>query len=703
MANDGILPPLRDDLKLIPSIQNSGAHAFETLYDPVRNRFFRLGPLEFELIKHWPQGNPEAVIAGVNATTPYQVTPATVQKLLHFLMENCLLAPTNPEIRRRLQFLCRRKQSIGSWLLHHYLYFRIPLIHPDRFLTRTLPLARLLATRTALYFFGVLSIIGVFLIARQWEAFKNTFLYFFTVKGMVLYALAIFSAKVLHELGHAYTAKHYGLKVPSMGLAFMVLWPMFFTENSEGWKLAARGPRLRIVSAGVLTELVLAGLAALLWSFLADGPLKSACFITATATWVSSVFINLSPFMRFDGYYLLADYLDFPNLQTRAFALAKWHLRRLLWGSEELCPEGLSEKRRRFVIVYAYATWLYRLVLFTGIALMVYHLFFKALGLLLFVVEMIWFIVGPIWRELKTWRRNLSPGALNLRSVITLLTLSTLLLFLALPIHSRIEAPALLKAAAMTRVYPPFAARISNVMVQEGDVVRQNDLLFLLDDPELKWQETKVRSQISLLQIQLERGVGGGTLLERNSVLRQRLIEVQTVFQGLKERRLKLRIRAPIDGVVLDMVSGLKTGVWIPERKLLALVADRSSLIIEGYLQEEHLAYVHPQDTALFFMENSGEAPIKCTVSAIDITGARSLEEPYLASLYGGAIAVRTPAANEMIIEQSLYRIILATEDDVKRSAQVMRGSVVINGRSQSLLKRAWMQIVTVLIRESGF
>ena len=107
--------------------------------------------------------------------------------------------------------------------------------------------------------------------------------------------------------------------------------------------------------------------------------------------------------MRFDGYFLLSDALNLPNLHERSFALGRWWLRERLFGFQEPMPELQPRGRHAFLIGFAFATWLYRLVLFVGIALLVYHLFFKALGLLMMAVELGWFIAMPMTRELKQW------------------------------------------------------------------------------------------------------------------------------------------------------------------------------------------------------------------------------------------------------------------------------------------------------------
>ena len=191
-----------------------------------------------------------------------------------------------------------------------------------------------------------------------------------------------------------------------MGVAFLVMFPVLYTDTTDAWKLQSRRDRLRIVTAGVRTELYLALIATFLWGVLPDGSLRSAAFFIATTSWVTSVLVNISPFMRFDGYYAFSDLIGVENLQQRAFELGRWRLRRWLWGLNDPLPEPMPRRRARLLILYAWGTWLYRFFLFLGIALLVYHFFFKVLGIFLFIVEVLWFIVMPIFKEVRTWRER---------------------------------------------------------------------------------------------------------------------------------------------------------------------------------------------------------------------------------------------------------------------------------------------------------
>ena len=129
----------------------------------------------------------------------------------------------------------------------------------------------------------------------------------------MIYFITLILVKCLHELGHAYVAKYHGCRVSAIGIAFLVFFPFLYTDTTDAWRLRNHKDRLLINFAGILTELHLALIATFVWGVLPEGGLGAAFFI-ATTSWISSIAINVSPFMRFDGYYVFSDWLK-ENLQ----------------------------------------------------------------------------------------------------------------------------------------------------------------------------------------------------------------------------------------------------------------------------------------------------------------------------------------------------------------------------------------------------
>jgi len=150
----------------------------------------------------------------------------------------------------------------------------------------------------------------------------------------------------------------------------------------------------------VVSGLVVAAWAIFLWGLLEPGVIKNIFYILGTITWINTLTVNLSPFMRFDGYYALSDYLRVSNLHTRASALAKWHFRKHVFGFKDEIPEVFPKPLEQTLILFSWATTLYRITVFLSIAYLIYHFFIKIVGIILFAIEIIWFVFLPIYLEI---------------------------------------------------------------------------------------------------------------------------------------------------------------------------------------------------------------------------------------------------------------------------------------------------------------
>ena len=273
-----------------------------------------------------------------------------------------------------------------------------------------------------------------------------------------------------------------------MGVAFLVMWPMAYTDTNEAWKIPDRRKRLQISSAGIATEAMLAAWALLAWALLPDGALRSAMFFVASVSLGLTIALNASPFMRFDGYFIICDLLEMPNLHQRSFALARWRLREWLFKLNEPRPEVLSPTQQASLIVFAWATWLYRLVLFIGIALMVYHLFTKLLGVVLFVIEIYWFIWFPVRSELREWVQRKAAIAQSPRTRTTGLVSALLLVLFAIPLPTHVAVSALYKPAEIWPVYSPGPALVDALHARHGQEVKAGQTLVHLRAPDVQLQ-----------------------------------------------------------------------------------------------------------------------------------------------------------------------------------------------------------------------
>lgn len=694
------LPALREDLRLENASANRDGSPSWMIHDPARNRFFRIGWLEFELLARWDAGNADALVSRVRAETPLEPDAGDVAVLIRFLEHYQLLQAKSARDTARLTTQRRLLQpSLWHHVLQNYLFFRVPLVRPQRFLDATLPCVSFLLRPLTLGLIALASVLGLALAARQWDAFTLTFGASLTLTGLLGYLGALALAKSIHELAHAYVATRYGVRVAHMGVALMVLWPMLYTDTAESWKLADPRQRLAIAGAGIGAEFALAGLATLGWSIVADGALRDALFFLATTSWVFSVGINASPFMRFDGYFLLSDALDLQNLHERSGALARAFLRRQLLGWHEPDPEYFPRRLRNFLIAFALVTWVVRLGIFLAIALAVYYFFFKLAGIILLAVELGWFVARPVLAELQVWHARHAETTRRAKLGGFLLAVLMLLL-LAVPWRDRIDGPAWAHAAAQHVLYAPLPGRLAAAPPAEGRVAA-NTALFLVDSPDLRSREGRARIAAETLAGLLSRLPGLPDEHERRAVIAEQFARELAEATAQAAESERLTVKAPIAGVLLDVDPALAEGTWVRPTQPLGIVIDPAAWVADVYVSERDLDRIRIGNRGRFFPRGDELAPISGTVEEIDAARTMSLPTPALAAAHGGAISTTTDA-ERLIPKAALYRVRLKLDRPPPRASATL-GSATIDGEARSLLLEALRHTAAVLIRESGF
>ena len=698
------LPALREELRLLPAASNHDGSPAWMVQDPVNNRFFRIGWIDFEVLLRWAQGNPQAIVESVSAETTLSIEESDVMALVTFLDQHSLLRADSVQAVDRLRQRAKlQKKSASTWLLHNYLFFRVPLIRPQLGLAFILPWVSWLFTRTTAMVVVVATLVGLFLAARQWQVFVSVVVDHMTWSGILGYTVALVFAKALHEVGHALTATRYGVRVAHMGVALLVMFPMLYTDTSESWKLTRPRQRLAIASAGIVTELAIAGLATLAWSLTPDGGVRNALFFLATTSWVLTLLVNASPFMRFDGYFIMSDVLDFPNLHERSGALARTWLRRTVLGVRDMWPEKLAGHGNAALIVFALATWVYRLVVFLGIALVVYYFFFKILGIFLMVVEVVWFVAKPIWSELSVWWSRRSEIKTN-RIVLACFLVVMLLVVAMVPWQSSVKGVGWLHPERQHVVFSPLAGKLTSLPV--AGTVASGQSLFTLESPDLQLAQQRASGLADARSQELLGLTGLQDGEERRAQItsqQDKFLAEASLFSG---ERSRMQLAAPFAGVLEDLDPQLTTGVWVAPRQPLAILIDPTSWTVEAFVAEEDVARVRVGDLARIHFGGRSLTVLKGQVKEIDSSRTSVLPHSMLDARAGGPLAT-VPASTdnqrqERIPKDAIYRVRIAV-DGAPQGRQMMLTSVVIAGEERAWLPSILTRIAAVAVRESGF
>jgi putative peptide zinc metalloprotease protein len=690
------LPPLREDLCLHASGSDRGGAPTWTIQDPVDNRFFRIGWPEFEMLLRWG-GDAQQVAQAVAGQTPLAVDAGQVLAFAAFLARHQLVRPSGEAVRR-----LAREARAGGWLsarwwLHHYLFFRIPLLRPERGLRALLPLVAPLGSTIGLLLVALAGMTGLLLVAHQWDAFRHAVVDSLDWSGLGGFALALIVAKTSHEMGHALVATRHGVRVSHMGVAFVVLWPMLYTDTGESWKLHDARRRLAISSAGIAVELALAGLATLGWALLPDGALRQSMLYLATTSWVLTLTLNASPFMRFDGYFILSDLLDFPNLHERAGAAARAALRRALFGWDEPDPENFPPTTRRALVAFAFVTWAYRLVVFVGIAVAVYLMFFKALGIVLFGIEISWFVLRPVANELRVWHRRRQETSRPRRFVLVLLALS-LVMLACLPWHAGTVASGVAHAQRQQPVYSPFPARLRSL--HPAGPVRSGDTLAVFESPDLLARAVVDAAGLATQARRQQDVAVRDDAADQRRVAAQRVVEQLAESQATRDESGRLQLQAEFDGDWRDLDPALRVGTWVGSRQPIGILVASMRWVVDAYVDERTLADMAVGATARFYPDHGGQA-LEARLVEIDRSRASQLGSALLDARYGGPIAT-LPGDKPGQPTTAWFRVRLELESppDVARET---RGRVHIDTAARSWAWDLLRSAAAVLVRESGF
>jgi putative peptide zinc metalloprotease protein len=704
---DAPLPALREDLQIMRvGASYSGAPTW-VVFDPIRNRFFRITYEMFQLLSFWnvsrTVGN---LLRTVNGRLAEHLSVDDLGTVVRMLEHNLLLVEPTRGAWRALHQKAQPRHSWFMRLIHNYLFFKIPLVRPEPFIQATWPYIAFLFSKVFWWISAVAGLIGLYLVSRQWDAFIGTFPFVFSLEGAAISILSVIFIKCLHELGHAYVAHRFGCRIPTMGIAFMVMMPLLYTDVSDAWKLKSRWQRLRIDSAGMLVELTVAAYALLAWAFVPDGPLRSAIFVLAATGVILSLLVNLNPFMRFDGYYILADLLGVENLQPRSFRHMRWRLREFLFKPGYPSPEAFSPRLDVILTIYAIATAIYRLVLYLGIAVLVYHFTIKLVGILLFVVEIGFFIIRPVVMEVKEWWAMRSDIVRTRRTYTTVAVLGLLLVLAFLPLSTRVTAPAVIYPEQFVRLYPQEPGRVERLGISSGQAVRAGDVLFAIDAPQITEELRIANVEIDLARSRLARVAANADDLAQRSVIESELGSSLARKTGLEEREAALVVRAPFDGTITEINPEILPGQWVGRNEQIAFLSAGGGSVARGYVAGNDSSRLSIDASGWFIPDDLSQPRLPVKLAAIAEAGVREIDLPQLSSQHHGPIAVHaaTEGRRQRLVPVSAqYAVVAQIGAPGFIPARSIQGVMLIDGKGVSFAERAWRRVLVVLFREAGF
>ena len=488
------------------------------------------------------------------------------------------------------QKLMHRRNRFSRWA--RLLSPRMPLLDPDLFLRRLLPWVERLFHPFVLVACLVLMAGAAVQSFIHWDSLA---LYgaqrLDDPQSWLLLVFVYPLVKALHELGHGIAARWAGAEVNEMGITLLVFLPVPYVDASAASVLESKRQRILISAAGILVELLLAALAMFAWLQLSDGLLREVAFSVMLIGGVSTLLFNGNPLLRFDGYYVLSDALEIPNLATRAARFYGYLARRHLLGLEaEAAPDNVPGERS-WLLLYGAASTLYRLVISIGIALFLIAVvptlgilmaaWLLAIQFLLPLVRQIRFLLfNPMLQGRRT--RALSAVGGILAGVLGFLAL------FPLPQSTVADGVVLLPERAIVRA--GVDGFLDRQLVAHGSEVEQGDLLFSLRNPGLENEIAVQSARVMELAARLD-AVAFNDRLTRE-IHNERLQEARRDLAELEQHGARMSVHSPASGRLQVPNSADLSGRLIEQGELIAYVADEGELRVRVVAEQEDAARI---------------------------------------------------------------------------------------------------------------
>jgi putative peptide zinc metalloprotease protein len=686
---------LAEDVRFTP-VHQCGKIVYQ-IEVPSLYRFFRVGYEEYVFISLLDGHTtiPQACGLAAAHLGPSAPTASETMTIAKWLLDNELAyLPTKSAPLRMRSLTDCDSSRLPNWLRRmNPFWIKIPIPVCVRLMNGNLQPLRHLFSTTAV-FIGTLFIVSALVLAMVHRrdllaSATDLFLPKFWVGMVVIWVLL----KITHELGHAAACKRHGINVKEAGVVLVLLAPLAYVDVSGCWRLTSKVSRLAIAAAGMYVELLIASVAMMWWTLTDADVTRFVLYQVMVAAGLSTIIFNANILMRFDGYFILADAIDVPNLATESKLAFERLLSRVVTGKPS--PEsGLGSWRRHFVLVYGVFALIWRMLVCVSLLIAASKMFAGA-GILLALLGAVLWLHAPLRTFgvfLRAQFRNDFFDAIRPIGVSVCLIAGLMGLIFCVKIPTAIRVPSVVDYLPETTCRSPSSGYLRTLHVSDGDLVRKGDRLLDLENRELlsrletldlTWRQT----EISLRQSTEAQETA------KQQVLRQQLESLDQQIKSLQTQVDGLTIYASRDGQVIAPTLAGRIGDYVDEGESLMIVADARDKHLVAVIDQEQLEEAREylgrevQIRSVGFSGNAG------TLTRIEPRATDRLPSPSMAATEGGSLAVRR--LDEATDGESMRMILPAFRGRVDLTPQAcevlpagLRVTTVLGHQSETLAMR---------------
>ena len=684
---------IRTDIRFFPPGEQGD---YPLLFDPLSEHYYKLTVRSASILRMLDRNYTlEEFLKKVN-DSGIEADQEELAALLGFMHQNHLMIPEYGVADKQANQLRQAKEkSFFFRVMSMYLFFRLPPIYPDRFFTAAMPYARLIFNRHTVRILALTACFGYLLMLRQWNDAYSSFINSLSWANLVSYFWALLVTKTVHELSHGFTAKSFGARVRSMGISFIVFYPRLFVDLTDTWRLS-RIKRALCDGAGIISELIFGGLAAIVWVYSSPGPIRSTMFYLMTVSALGTILVNGNPFIRYDGYYLLCDLLNVENLMSRSSEYLKAFNRKVFLGLGEFPDSG--DVSPLTLYSFGLSAFIYKLFLYTSIILIIYFQFTKAVALMLMALEAYTMLIAPLLMEVKVV--FMLHKKLNwFKTGLTLLLVGALLSLLFIPLPWSFALPCEIVPENSRIVTVRESGFAGAALPEEPRKVRKGEVILPFHNEFLGFNLLRYAAMIRTSQAELDLARFEQSSIAYSPIIFEKLRINRISFDEMTRRQKDLPVIAETDGIFIPAVKEVSPGRWLEKGMILGKIVSGENLF-HAYAQDKEVNRIMPGDKAEIKLRGELKSwrGIVTAVNPVAVT----FRDSTLIQAFGGSIPCYPhPQTKEFRPVNVLYCITI--KPDRELPPRIGRTGIAYVEQTYRLYIEIGRQMLHIFFREFSF
>ena len=675
---DRLVPALRREL--VFRLQTFAGKQCYVVEDPVSARFFRLGLAEYAFASRLDGRKTigEVLADARRSRADCEFTPADALAICQWVVRSGLAQDDAEQASRSVLAGVttlgqhRRGRRISP------LSMQLPLFHPDRFFQQLEPWLAWCFSFPALIAWLAVVCWALRDVVAQHHRLFDASSGILAAGNWIWLGIAWVLLKVIHECGHAVACRRFGGEVREAGVIFILLAPLAYVDVTSSWRLRSKWARIAVAAAGMYVEIFLAAVATIVWARVAPGTTSQFCFNMMTTASVMTVLFNANPLMRFDGYYILSDFLELPNLYTSGQQYVSYLVRRLFFGMRST-PPTCQGTRGVFVRCYGVASLIWRNLVFFSLVLTAATLL-QGAGIILSVIALVLWLGAMVRRFISFTRHDAGerPNWLHFVVVGGSAAALAMICLVCLPWPGSVTAPAVVQYAPEAVVRTQCDGFAREIRVQGGDRVEAGQVLAVMSNDELDHElaELAVAVKQSELKRRIHQRQGEMAKFQAESE------QLRTLQKQHAEKRSELDslvVRAPCSGKVIGRNLDSLAGRYLTKGSYLLSIGNEAAKEVRLSIAQQDMpsfrlntgkaTRVHLPDSDVLLTTLTKVEP-RASVIPIDMS---------LCAPNGGVLAVRNTSQVPQAVASASYELLSPrftgiVELDGSQSEQVYAG-----------------------------